>query len=72
MKSKIGLLCSILEKLLNGELNASIARKKIEALSIHDELGNIHSNLLHYFDDEDIREKDPAYKGLQRMAYSPR
>jgi ribosome maturation factor RimP len=56
MKSKIEELVSILEGLSNGELHASVARKKIEALSI-DNLENVHSNLSHYLDDEDIREK---------------
>ncbi len=64
VKSKIEQLVSILEDLLNDELRASVAQKKIEALSIGD-LGNVYANLFHYLDDEDIREKDSRYKHLQ-------
>jgi hypothetical protein len=64
MKSECIELLKIMESLLAGEINCECARINVEALSMK-EFPNLYSNLHHYYDDEDIRYKDPEYKKFQ-------
>ena len=64
MKSELGILLEIMESLLAGEIDCENAQVRVNDISII-ELQELYGNLHHYFDDEDIRDKDSDYKAFQ-------
>jgi len=66
MKTEREILLRVLESLLAGETSCESAQKEIDNLTMK-EFQELYSNLHHYYDDEDIREKDPEYKAFQNI-----
>ena len=67
MEANIQILCTFLEQLLTGSIQAKDAKPLLNTLSALSmtELDELYGNLFHYIDDTGIRDKDPAYRKLQ-------
>jgi len=53
-----------MKSLFANEIGCESAKTKIDALSMG-EFPDLYANLHHYYDDEDIRAKDPEYRAFQ-------
>lgn len=60
-------LIEILASVSDGRLMCSDGLKQVEQLNWDHltQIQPVYGNLFHYWDDEDIRERDPAYREFQ-------
>lgn len=64
MESETKELLEILEAVFSKQIGVQEGQHRVEQLSMK-EFDQLYSNLFHYWNDEDIREKEIEYKQLQ-------
>lgn len=67
MQSEIDKLIELLSLVAEEKLDCDVAESLAEKILWAEisEVGDVYSNLFHFWNDQDIREKDPEYKEMQ-------